>query len=276
MPGRCQFAVTLPTKSYGRPVVVDPERPQSQRSGNDLPAAYEAWLAGVGGLIETRTTVWANEARQPEQAAMMPEPMTDAARFELDGAYRLAGAGLLLHTGRMARAQASKNASPSAPSPRRRLSGTPGSRPQPKQPPAESSPTPRSENFWELVAARCVLSFVPADSDLAQEARELLADPDAYVRERRQHALDDLQAAMGPGARYAGEWVRRVEFRSPMAKSTAPTALKRMDGTSGKLALVFDRRGANQHTVTGHLFDPANPKNSRQVTVEFSATPLDI
>jgi len=90
----------VPSPKYGRPLIAIPNHQSRDRSSLDRPADNEPWLAAAGGVIETRMAIWAAEAHQPEQATKLSEQVAQAARFELDKAYRLAQADVMRQVAR--------------------------------------------------------------------------------------------------------------------------------------------------------------------------------
>jgi hypothetical protein len=222
------------TEEYtkGRPTIANPDL-----DSRDAPRDFvrNPWLAGLGGVVAVRAGLWAVEAHQPVQGFPFPEQALAGARWELGVATRLASTYL-------ARQAYFKNLPPNA-----KLTLQP--------------------DEWEARTARRVLTFVPADSDLARQARLLLDDPMALFRQQKESKGDLLLRMTEPGAVLMGEWKFEVKGFGLGVPANVQQAASRRSDKTGRIALRIDSR-KRDGTVTATLYDPDQPKRKRQLTGE--------
>ena len=139
------------------------------RGGNDPSGSdpTKSWLAGVGGLVAVQASLWSAQANQPVHIFPFPDQALAGARRELDAATRLA-ANLIPMMMR-----------------------------NKKLPPNAKFTLPA--DFWEVRAAKRVLTFVPPDSDLARRANLLIDDPVQLIRETPADNLATARPRSGTG-----------------------------------------------------------------------------
>jgi hypothetical protein len=230
LPAACVRNRRCEEYTKGRPTIANPDL-----DSRDAPTNFvrNPWLAGLGGVVAVRAGLWAAEAQQPVQSFPFPEQALAGARWELGVATRLASSSL-------SRQAYFKNLPPNA---------------KPTLPPDD----------WEARAARRVLTFVPADSDLARQARLLLEDPVALFRQQTTTKGDLLLRMTEPGAVLVGEWKFEVKgFGIGVPANVQQAASRRQDKT-GRIALRIDSR-KDDGTVTATLYDPDQPTRKRQLT----------
>jgi hypothetical protein len=182
-----------------RPINADPLH-DFVGAGSSRSAADE-WLAGLGGLVAVRASVWSAQANQSVRSFPFPDQALVGARWELGVAIRLAR-NLMPNMIR----RAPRNTKFTLPA-----------------------------DFWEVRAAQRVLTFVPPDSELARLAKLLIDDPVQLLRENRtarpatagssagaggpgtgSPGIDALIALLVPGTVFQGTWNFRMPNGPPM------------------------------------------------------------
>jgi hypothetical protein len=135
---------------------------------------------------------------------------------------------------------------------------------------------PDADKGWAGRAARRILAYAPPGSDVVRQARLLLEDPQALVRQITAQETEAFTVLTTPGTICVGDWkVDIKEFGSgtpganrligiPVDVRNALQRAAREGG--GKIALHILTCDRASGTITAALYDPAQPKIKRQLT----------
>jgi hypothetical protein len=216
----------------------------------------------LSGVIEARVQVWSDQLAQPAETTSFDANFQAMARAQLDEAYRLVDEAL---RGRApASGPATGTARPVAPPPRAVAALIAG--------PIIPARTDLHDDSPELVraraAARRARRLLPPQSSLADEARDLITQPQAALRDLRKRQIDAFVAALALRSPRPGVWVKhRPGMLARLAKpADREAALSEAGGAGGRLTLTIDSRMSDGSNVGVTLTSDEQPDVRRKFT----------
>lgn len=260
----------MPAQKIFLPVVYQPNVPSSELL--EYPAPWPA--SELSGLIEARVQAWSDQFRQAKESTSFDPRFQALARQQLNEAYRLVEEAV------RGPAPASRPAtgvarSPTLP-PRRGNALIPG--------PVIAARPDLDEGAEALAlaraAARRALRLLPQQSPLAEDARQVIAQPQVALRSFRERQLSEYIAALPLRTPHSGVFVPQQP--GLIARLSKPadreTALREAGAAGGKLTLVVDSRMTDGSNVTVTISSQEQPEVRRKFTgrlqVDISANRL--
>jgi hypothetical protein len=224
----------------GRPTAANPagDHPEIRASEK------RPWLAGPGGITAVYGTLYSAELQQPAETFPFPEQAEEGARWEIKKAAGFSQ-GLVMAQVRSLTKQ--------------------------KFPKLEDAPADKpiklSGNLWELRAARRVIAFAPAGSDTIRQAKLLIDNPVALLREMEKSDVAAVSKLVAPGTVFEGEWKFDLKGFGIGVPSDVQRAASAMKNASGRIALRIDKVQGTDVTAT--LYSPDKPDVKREIKGQF-------
>ena len=204
-------------------------------------------LVGVGGVVEARFKVWADQAHADQISIKYPKAALACAEFDFHCMQQITQRDVLGQAARFAEDNAQANGRPANPMPW-------FSAPQPQL--LIPDGVTLGQGAWVFIEAPFIAQYAPG-SEFDHRAAELAADPVGIIRKQRQHDLDILTSGIKPGKSWSGTWTFQLtEQLHPVAGTFfAPNTplggqtpdddqikatLKRREGQKGIIRLAFN------------------------------------
>jgi hypothetical protein len=211
-------------------------------------------------MIEARAQLWSDKLTQPNQAISFDANFQAIAHAQLDQAYRLVDQAL-----RRPAASSQPTAAASAPAPTARTTAL-------MVGPIIPMRADLVDDSPELTRARALArgarSLLPPQSSFANDAKDLVAQPQAALRDLRKRQVDAFVAALAPRSSRAGVWVvHKPGMLARLARSADREAAVSAAGTtSGRLAMIIESRANDGSAVAVTLNSAEQPELRRKFT----------
>jgi hypothetical protein len=221
---------------------------------------------GLEGMVEARAQLWSDKISQPSQATSFDANFQPIARAQLNEAYRMIDEAL-----RRPASLRSTTATSTQPAQR---SPAGSARPAVALVPGPIIPlrADLAEDDPDLQRARSIArrarGLLPPQSSLADNARDLAAQPVAALRDLRKRQVDAFVEAMTLRAPRAGGWViHQPAVLAKLAKPAERDAVVSAAGAKGgRVTLTIDSRTNDGASVAATLTSSDQPDLKRKFT----------
>jgi len=224
----------------GRPTAANPagDHPDSRASER------RPWLAGPGGITAVYGTLYSAELQQPAETFPFPEQAEEGARWEIKKAADFTRVLVMAQLRSLTKQTFPK------------LEDAP-----------KGKPIKLPETYWEIRAARRVIAFAPEGSDAIRQAKLLIDNPVALLREMEVGARGKVSKLVAPGAILEGEWTFDLKGFGVGVPGEVQRAALAMKNAKGKIALRINTvKGSD---VTATLYSPDQPDVKREIKGHF-------